>query len=89
MFRQLRLAALPVLTLAVTGCATMLVSSHVQRDVDFAQYRTYDWGAPDALPTGDPRLDDNPFFNDHMQGAVEKQLAARGLDYPRLARPTC
>ena len=79
MFRQLRLAALPVLTLAVTGCATMLVSSHVQRNVDFAQYRTYDWGPPDALPTGDPRLDDNPFFNDHMQGAVEKQLAARGL----------
>lgn len=79
MFRLLRLAALPGLALVITGCATMMVSSHVERHVDFAQYRTYDWGLPDALPTGDPRLDDNPFFNDHMQGAVEKQLAARGL----------
>ena len=79
MFRLLRLAALLVLAIATTGCATMMVSSHVQRTIDFAQYRTYGWGPPDALPSGDPRLDENPFFNDHMLGAVEKQLAARGL----------
>jgi hypothetical protein len=58
----------------------MTVSSHVDRGINFARYRTYDWGPADALPTGDPRLDKNPFFRDHVEGAVEKQLAARGLE---------
>jgi hypothetical protein len=65
----------------VTGCAsTMNVSSHVQSGLDFEQYRTYDWGPADALPTGDARLDKNPFFQDHVEGAVDKQLASRGLE---------
>jgi hypothetical protein len=73
-------AALAIAGLLVTGCAaTMTVSSHVRHDIDFTQYRTYDWGPPDALPTGDPRLDQNPFFKDHLQGAVERGLAARGF----------
>jgi hypothetical protein len=69
------------LTLALTpaGCATMSVSSHVERGLDFSQYRTFDWGTPDELPAGDPRLDKDPFFKDHIQGAVEKALAGRGL----------
>ena len=62
------------------GCATMLVSSHVERSVNFAHYVTYDWGPPDNLPVGDPRLDNNPFFNDYLQGAIEKGLAARGYE---------
>ena len=79
MFRLFRLTAVALLALIAAGCATMLVSSHVQRDVDFSRYRTYDWGPADALPTGDPRLDSNPFFKDHMQGAVERRLAQKGL----------
>jgi hypothetical protein len=62
------------------GCATMSVGSHVERGLDFAHYRTYDWGPPDALPTGDPRLDKDPFFQDHVQGAVERQMAGRGFE---------
>jgi hypothetical protein len=77
--RFLRFAAAAISALALSGCATMTVSSHVQRGLDFSQYRTYDWGPADALPTGDPRLDKNPFFRDHVEGAVEKQLAARGF----------
>jgi Domain of unknown function (DUF4136) len=74
----------PLLILVVSaiagGCAaTMTVSSHVDRQMNFAEYRTYDWGPADALPKGDPRLDRNPFFKDHVQGAVERQLALRGL----------
>ena len=57
----------------------MTVSSHVDRSVNFAQYRTFDWGPADALPTGDPRLDRDPFFKDHVQGAVERGLASRGI----------
>jgi hypothetical protein len=66
--------------LAVTGCATMTVSSHVRSGIDFSRYDTYDWGPADALPTGDARLDRDPFFKDHLLGAVEKHLAARGLE---------
>jgi hypothetical protein len=80
--RFLRFAAVGIFSLAFSGCATMTVSSHVQRGLDFSQYRTYDWGPADALPTGDPRLDRNPFFKDHVEGAVEKQLAARGFSRP-------
>jgi hypothetical protein len=65
----------------------MTVSSHVDRGINFARYRTYDWGPADALPTGDPRLDKNPFFKDHVEGAVEKQLAARGLEMSTLGTP--
>jgi hypothetical protein len=66
--------------MVLAGCATtMTVSSHVDRTVDFTQYRTYDWGPAGALPTGDPRLDKDPFFQDVLQGAVERELARRGL----------
>jgi hypothetical protein len=68
-----------VSALVIAGCATMTVSSHLERGVNFQQYRTYDWGPADALPTGDPRLDNNPFFHDYLQGSVEKQLATKGL----------
>lgn len=61
------------------ACATMNVSSHVERAADFSRYTTYDWGPADALPTGDPRLDNSPFFNDYMQGAVEKAFAKRQI----------
>ena len=80
MLRLGRLIAVAFCALAVMSCATMNVSSHVQSGIDFARYRTYDWGPADALPTGDPRLDKDPFFQDHLLGAVEKQLAARGYE---------
>jgi hypothetical protein len=75
-----------VAALAFSGCATLMVSSHVERGVNFTGYVTYDWGPPDNLPVGDPRLDNNPFFNDYLQGAIEKKLAARG--YERVEKGT-
>jgi len=68
------------LAIAATGCATLNVSSHVQRGIDFATYRTFDWGPADAFPAGDPRLDRNPFFRDQVEGTVEKGLAAKGFE---------
>jgi hypothetical protein len=80
MIRFGRLIPVAIGVLAVTGCATMNVSSHVRSGIDFTGYRTYDWGPADALPTGDPRLDQDPFFKDHLLGAVEKLLAAKGYE---------
>jgi hypothetical protein len=63
----------------VAGCATMRVGSHVERQLDFTRYRTYDWGPADGLPASDPRLARDPYFKDALEGAVEKQMAARGF----------
>lgn len=88
MKRLPNLAAVVVAALAAASCATtMTVSSHVERGLDFSSYRTFDWGPADALPTGDARLDQNPFFKDRVQGAVEKQLAARGIELATSGAP--
>ncbi len=71
-----------------SGCAvTMSVSSHVDRTLNFSQYRTFDWGPADALPTGDARLDRDPFFKDHVEGAVERGLSARGIALTSSGKP--
>ena len=73
----LRITTGTVAILIAGGCAArMSAGSHVDRSLDFTQYQTFDWGPGDALPTGDPRLDRDPDFNDHVQGAVERGLAA-------------
>jgi hypothetical protein len=81
--RRLRFASILVVTwatLALAGCATMRVGSFVERGTSFTGYRTYVW-APDAqLTTGDPRLDNNEFFQTRLRAAVEKGLGARGLE---------
>jgi hypothetical protein len=87
MRRSLCLAAIIPVALAIAGCATMTVGSYVERGLDLTQYDTYNWGTPDALPTRDPRFDENPFFNDQLQGAVEKQLAAKGFGQPTSDAP--
>jgi hypothetical protein len=80
MTRSPRLWAVAVsIALVTPACATMNVSSHVERGIDVSKYRTYRWERADALPVSDPRFDKDPFFHDYMQGAVEKQLALRGF----------
>lgn len=78
----MRLGTILVTITAVVaaGCATLTVSSHIERNVNFADYATYDWGPPDNPPVGDPRLDNNEFFRDYLEGAIEKRLAARGFE---------
>jgi hypothetical protein len=74
------LGAVVLLCVSAAACAPMQVSSHVDRERDFSQYRTYDWGPADTLPAGDPRLERNAFFQDHIQGAIERNMAARGFE---------
>jgi hypothetical protein len=80
MRRVATLTIMAMTALTLNACATMNVGSHVLRSADFAQYRTFDWGPADALPTGDPRLDRDPFFQDHVQGALEKGFASKGFE---------
>jgi hypothetical protein len=69
-----------VASIAFTAaCATMRVGSYVERNTDFSRYHTYAWGPADALPIGDPRLDNNGIFRDRLQGAVERGLRSHQL----------
>ena len=77
--RRFALIAAAAAALVLAGCATRIVSSHVELGTDFTKYHTYDWGPADALPTGDARLDNNDVFRDYFQGAIDKELATRRL----------
>lgn len=72
----LLLAVMPL----VSACASMRVSSHIDAHTDFTRFKTFDWGPADSLPAGDPRLDASGFFQDHMQGAVERQMLLKGYE---------
>ena len=75
-----RLAGLLALALVPTGCASTEVRSYLARGVDLRQHRTYNWARDEARPTGDPRLDNNRFFEERVQAAVDEQLANRGFE---------
>lgn len=65
--------------LALAACAVPIrVNSYLERGADLSRYRTYDFAPVEAVATGDPRLDSNPFFNARVREAVDKGLAARG-----------
>ena len=74
-------ALLVASALMLAGCAPLRVSSHVDSQADFTRFKTFAWGPADALPAGDPRLDESGFFQDHMQGAVERQMVSKGYEY--------
>lgn len=78
--KLLRVAGLTVTALILTGCATMRVSSHTDPGLVWSKYRTFDWGPADTLPPGDPRLDKDPYFQDRVEGAIEKAMASRGFE---------
>jgi len=79
-FRMHRYPAVAIAALTLAGCASLPVRSYSAPEFNVMQYRTYDWGPADAAATGDPRLDNNPFFQARLQADVEKQLAIRGLE---------
>jgi hypothetical protein len=58
----------------------MRVHSYADRGADFSRYRSYAWAPADGVSTGDPRLDNNRFFSQRVEEAVDMQLAARGFE---------
>ena len=85
--RLITLTITAIGTLVIAGCASMNVSSHVERGLNVSRYHTYDWGPADALPAGDPRLEQDSFFQDHLRGEVEKAMARRGFEWSMTDRP--
>ena len=82
-----QLTAVAMSALVLTACASMKVYSYTEPGVDLAQYVTYEWGPPDQRTTGDPRLDNNPFFQERIQSDVDRQLTRRGYVKATAAPP--
>lgn len=61
------------------ACASVNVGADFSPGFALQPYRTFDWGAGDTLPAGDPRLDHNPFFDSRVRAAVERELATKGI----------
>lgn len=78
--RTVRILYVAIAALSLAGCASLSVSSYVERGVDLRQYRTFRWGPTEGLYTGDPRLDNNRFFDEHVRTEVEAGLSARGFE---------
>lgn len=77
--RGAALATAGLALLVLSGCASMRVNSYLERGIDFSKYRTYAWAPVERFSTGDPRLDNNNFFQDRLRAGVEARLAARGF----------
>jgi len=72
--------ALITLLLLAACAARIEVGSDYAPDTDFSSYTSYVWEETGSAPTGDPRLDDNTFFDARVRAAVDQQLAIRGFD---------
>lgn len=70
-----------IVTLA-SGCGVSIrAGADYTPGIDLARYDSFSWGEPDELPTGDPRLDHNPFFEDRLHRAIEDELSWRGIGF--------
>jgi hypothetical protein len=73
------MAALAVLSFAAACTAGIRAGADFAPDLDFSTFSTYVWDEPDTRPVGDPRLESNPFFEERLHVAIERELEARGL----------
>jgi hypothetical protein len=81
--RSIRLGftlALVTAAVAATACAPVRVNASLERGMDFTRYASYAWATDDQFATGDPRLDNNEFFESRLRANVERILGARGFE---------
>ena len=75
-----RWTALAAGALLLSGCASMSVVSYLAPDARVTRDSTYNWASMNPTSTGDPRLDSNAFFEEAVQTAVDRRLAAKGFE---------
>ncbi len=76
------LVGLPVLLVAaaLSGCGLGVVAgADFAPGIDYARYAAFTWDEPDDRPVGDPRLENNPFFEQRLHAAVAVELAEHGI----------
>jgi hypothetical protein len=85
--RRLTAATCVSASMLMAACAPMRVRSFVPQEASLVRYQTYDWAEQADQPTGDPRLDANPFFAERIKVSTERELAARGFEKAASGRP--
>lgn len=78
MMKQLVVLLLVVAVGLAVGCSSIQTISEQKPDVDFSDYKTWDWYPGDPEKTGDPRIDLEPQTRELIMAAVEARLAERG-----------
>jgi hypothetical protein len=75
------LAIIVAAALSTSACATAIMSgADFAPGVDFSNYTSFTWDEPDDGPVGDPRLENNPFFENRLHSAIERELFERGIE---------
>ncbi len=73
-------SSLVAATVVVAACGLGVVAgADYAPGVDYARYTSLEWGDADDRPVGDPRLQDNPFFEQRLRAAVALELAEHGI----------
>jgi hypothetical protein len=67
------------LLLLGAACASIDVGANFDPATTLPALTTFDFEPRDAAPTGDARLDGNPFFETRLLAAVEFEMSAKGL----------
>lgn len=78
--RTLAVALVAAAATALTACAPVRVNASLERGMDFTHYKSYTWAASDRFATGDPRLDNNEFFERRLQKTAAAVLAQHGFE---------
>jgi hypothetical protein len=77
--KVLSFALLALFTLSLIGCSSVTVKSDFDPEYDFKAFKTYRWATPGELNPND-ELAKNPLILKRVQDAVDKELAAKGLN---------
>jgi hypothetical protein len=68
------------LALAVASCGVSIRSSaSFAQDVSIDRYTTFAWNQEGDRTMGDPRLENNRFFEDRLHEAIDWELSLRGI----------
>jgi hypothetical protein len=70
---------LALITLASACSPGIRAGADYAPGVNLGSFATFTWDEPDTRPVGDPRLENNPFFEARLHEAIERELNARGL----------
>lgn len=78
--RTLVVALAVSLAIGAAACAPVRVNASLERGMDFTKYDSYTWAASDRFSTGDPRLDNNEFFENKLRSVANTILQQRGFE---------
>ena len=77
---KIRTSFVALAAAALAGCGLGVVAgADFTPGVDYARYTAFAWDDPDDRPVGDPRLENNPFFDQRLEASVALELAEHGI----------